>query len=931
MRGVTRALRAAVVVLVGLPMLLVGLAPAARAAVPRGFQITTLPTGQAQYDLTNFAFTPDGGWFATGKGGLVTWTSPQQQSREIGRMSATTDQDRGLTGLAVAPGWPQDPTIYTTRSMPGSGHGTLRLSSWQVRFDAAGQPVSLTGERNLLELPNRSDVHLMTDVLADRDGSLWVAIGDDADFRVMDPLALAALDPNQGYGKLLHLMPTGEGLDSNPFYDPADPRSWRSRVYAMGFRSPFRFSLDPITGGPVLGDVGWGTWEEVNLVRPGASYGWPCFEGLEPTAAYRDLPQCRGQLNTAPLTHYVHGEKGTSVTGGFVYSGEAYPQQYRGSYFYGDYSSGRLYTLRHDANGTLLTPPQEDGFISGEGAPVAIRPAPNGDVVWADILTGTLKRLSWVEGNRAPLSDVRVSTDPATLTVTLDATGSTDPDGDVLTHRFDLGDGTRATTATVTHRYAGRGPYTVRHTVTDPFGASTTRTIEVRPGNHSPQLRLTTPAEGTTFAVGDRVRLTATATDADGGTPSITWSTTLLHCSGGYCHRHPGASVNGPTYDQEFVDHGDDTTLLLTATATDSMGATTSKTWEARPRLRTISVAGTAAAPISINGHVGTSHAVTVGSKVSVTAPEQAGDGVATFERWTDGAPRTRTLTMPDRDITLEAVYLTPIDRRFNAEPALQDLLGPTVGGESGSATSRTRVHQRGQLHWTPGTGVHELHGSILEAYRAQGGEPALGVPASDELTTWDGRGRFNDLTGTPQTGPVAIYWSPATPASVVYGSIREKWGQHGWEAGVLGYPRTSEYATPNGQARYNHFQGGSIYWSPATGAHEVHGSIHQRWAGLGWETSPLRLPTTDELVTPDGRGRYNHFEAGSLYWSPATGAHEVYGSIRATWASLGWETSWLGYPTSGEFAIPGGRRSNFQGGWLEFRARDGRVIVHRW
>ena len=87
-------------------------------------------------------------------------------------------------------------------------------------------------------------------------------------------------------------------------------------------------------------------------------------------------------------------------------------------------------------------------------------------------------------------------------------------------------------------------------------------------------------------------------------------------------------------------------------------------------------------------------------------------------------------------------------------------------------------------------------------------------------------------------------------------------------------YPVNDETATPGGGiGRYNHFQGGSIYWTPATGAHEVHGAIRKLWAGMGWERSFLGYPTSDELSTEDGLGRYSEFQHGSIYWRPTTGA----------------------------------------------------------
>jgi uncharacterized protein with LGFP repeats len=150
-------------------------------------------------------------------------------------------------------------------------------------------------------------------------------------------------------------------------------------------------------------------------------------------------------------------------------------------------------------------------------------------------------------------------------------------------------------------------------------------------------------------------------------------------------------------------------------------------------------------------------------------------------------------------------------------------------------------------------------------------------------------------------------------PWREIRGAINDKYNQlGGWL--FYGFPVTSETPTPNKLGAFNHFEGGrSIYWSPSTGAHEVHGAIRREWASLGWENSYLGFPVTDETMTPDKPGAFNHFEGGSIYRSPSTGAHAVHGAIRDKWASLGWENSYLGFPTSDEYAIPGGRRQTFQ------------------
>jgi LGFP repeat-containing protein len=162
----------------------------------------------------------------------------------------------------------------------------------------------------------------------------------------------------------------------------------------------------------------------------------------------------------------------------------------------------------------------------------------------------------------------------------------------------------------------------------------------------------------------------------------------------------------------------------------------------------------------------------------------------------------------------------------------------------------------------------------------------------------------------------------------VTVGRIDEKYRALGGCSSFLGAPTTPELGTPDGIGRYSVFQNGSIYWSPSTGAFEVHGLVRDRWAQLGWEAGFVGYPLTDETPTPDGAGRYNVFQGASIYWSPSTGAHEVHGWIRDKWRDLGWEAGVLGYPTSDEYSVAEGRRSDFQHGSILFHAQDGTVTV---
>jgi len=280
-----------------------------------------------------------------------------------------------------------------------------------------------------------------------------------------------------------------------------------------------------------------------------------------------------------------------------------------------------------------------------------------------------------------------------------------------------------------------------------------------------------------------------------------------------------------------------------------------------------------------------------------------------------------------------------------------------------------------GSIYWTPATEAHEVHGYIRDKWASLGWERSeLGYPISDELDMGDKRGRLSNF----QAG--TIYWSDKSGAHLLRRDVKAKWILLKGSGGFLGYPIEDESPAPDKIGRYAHFEGGSIYWSPTTGAHEVHGDIRDKWQSLGSERSFLRYPisdetdmhdgrgrfsdfqggtiywsdktgahsmygqvkpkwialggartfgypTSDESLTPDQRGHYVHFELGSIYWTAATGAHEVHGNIRDKWESLGWERGPLGYPISDEFQDGAYRRSNFQHGFIRWSAETGAVV----
>ena len=1044
---------AAALVAVSLVVPGVRVAPVSAATtVPSGFVLQDLATGMTPPSsagpgdlLTDFAYLPDESILAAGKYGRVQWVPKAGGPgvpRQVAMLTVNAAQDLGLVSIAVANDFETSHLVYTARALPstasGSGaNGLLRLSEWKATVGADGNPVSLGSERTLLQTSADASMHSVGSIVTEPDGTLWLSIGDGVN-NTVNALSLRALNISDLHGKLLRLKADGSGHPDNPFFDPAQPRAAKSYVYAYGLRSPFRFSLDP-NGQPILGDVGKNTREEVDLIKPGYSYGWPCWEGSQPTAGFKDMAECAGVTTTQPIWEYLHNGSGAAVTGGVVYTGTSYPAAYQGRLFFGDYVDSIMWTLRYDATGTLVTAPEAAGFGTGIGQPVRFAAAPGSkDIVYADISTAKIRRLVYAPGNLAPEAAFTSVPNPATRTVAFDASTSSDPNGDALTYAWDFGDGATGSGATPTHTYApSPDHFTVTLTVTDPLKASGSSSKDVYPSNHAPVLSVTWPDPSVTYAVDDVVRASATSSDQEEGSSlTVQWSSRFEHCySIGDCHQHYGTGGSGPSFDLAMEGHSGDTRLIITASVIDSQGGQDSEEFSVTPRQHRVTIDSTWPAGFTMDDELTSSGLFTEGQDITLVAPTQGLDGLSEFDRWGDGnTSRTKSVTVPSTDSTLKVTYLTPIDRRYRDDATFHTNVGNPSGVEQGDLSLRSRVFTKGTAYWTSSAGVHDVAGAIRSAYTTRGGPAWCGVPVTDELPTPGPAGYYNDFAGGCSyhwssgtgahftkgairdlysslgrqqsflgfptvdqaaggygTGAVSvfqggrIYWSSTSGARWMRGDIRTRYVSLGAEKSFLHYPTTSQLVDGSGIGRYQTFQGGSLFWSSTTGARWMRGEIRARYLALGADTSFLRYPTTDQmasgsgtgryqtfqggslfwssttgarwlrggirekylamgndasylgspttdqLVTSSGAGRYQTFQGGSIYWSSTTGAHPLRGAIRTKWVALGAEKSWLGYPKSDDFSITNGRRQNFQNGYITWNRYTGVVTTYRY
>lgn len=153
------------------------------------------------------------------------------------------------------------------------------------------------------------------------------------------------------------------------------------------------------------------------------------------------------------------------------------------------------------------------------------------------------------------------------------------------------------------------------------------------------------------------------------------------------------------------------------------------------------------------------------------------------------------------------------------------------------------------------------------------------------------------------------VFWHPDTGTIVLYGAILARYRELGALKSKLGYPLDGENEDLGGALVS--FKNGMILWRHDLGAHEVIGTIFQKWVS---SFDRLGFPTTGEVVTDDGLGLYNIFEKGAIYYTPETGAHCIVGGMYRYWADRGAEKSYLGYPTKDSE----GDRTDFQRGYIK-------------
>ncbi len=626
---------------------------------------------------TSLEIGPDGQPYVTGE--YATWGAIQLAgtdglATEVGRLPIDNQGERGLHGMAFDPDFATNRFVYLNYNVADPALPRNRLS--RFRFEPTG--LDLASEVVLLELDSVGDslIHMGGAVEVLPDGTLITTTGDANSLDAVQSLSST-------HGKVLRINRDGTIPADNPFISQTTGK-YRA-IYALGLRNPWATALDPVTGTLAISDVGSVSWEEVNILEPGANYGWPTGEGTLSNPPYVDPVFTYGHDPDDPIS-------GCAITdGGFVRStGRQLPAEFDGWFVVGDHCAGwvRVVDLTTGHSHEIFS-----GFSRLIG--VAVDPA-DGGILYVDrdppedlvLPRGQLGVLRTTPIDLAILShpdDAQVS-QGETAIFSVNAVGSPP-----LTYQWHTDDGP---IAGAVDSVLSLGPVDVGDdgtavfvVVTDRFGASLTSdpaTLTVLV-NQQPEAVIEQPASDLLFRGGDVIAFSGTGTDAEDGVlgpDRFTWEVRLHHDEHSHDFVVPFSGSTSGTFTVPTLNEtAPNIWYRIILTVEDSAGATHTVHRDVLPVSGRFQLAtdpagldvmldeAVVATPLAVDGVAGI-------TRTLEAPPTQVIDGATwEFVEWSHGAARRHDLVTPDT-----ASNTTYVARYRRAGVSLS-IDSPVVGG----------------------------------------------------------------------------------------------------------------------------------------------------------------------------------------------------------------------------------------------------------
>lgn len=607
--------------------------PAAPSAAAEDFQQVTLAKGAAETgEPMSLAVLPDRSVLHTSRSGELRITDSAGNTSISGVIPVYSHDEEGLQGIGVDPKFSENRAIYLYYAPPldtpagdapetGTAadfapfDGVNRLSRFVLNEDGT---LDLGSEKKVLDVQTSRGMccHVGGDIDFDADGNLYLSTGDDTNpfasdgFTPIDERSdrnpafdarRSAGNSNDLRGKILRVKVADDGSYTVPdgnLFAPGTDRT-RPEIYAMGFRNPFRFSVDKATGIVYVGDYGpdagaadpkrgpAGQVEFARVTKAG-NFGWPyCTGANDPYMDYDFATKtsgaafdCAAPKNTSPHNTGIvdlppaqaawipydggsvpeFGTGSESPMGGPVYHYDAdldspvkFPEAYDGDFFAGEFGRQWIKRIEQDADGKV----QSINDIPWSGTQIMdMAFGPDGALYVLDYglswfggdENSALYRIENATGGRSPIAEAasNKTSGTAPLKVRFSSDGTADGDGDALTYAWDFGDGGTSTAANPSYTYKKNGTYTATVTATDPSGRTGSASVHVTVGNTAPTVKLELPGDGQLFTFGDDVPFKVTVTDPEDGTIDCS-KVEVRFVLGHDSHGHPITTEHGCT------------------------------------------------------------------------------------------------------------------------------------------------------------------------------------------------------------------------------------------------------------------------------------------------------------------------------------------------------------------------------------------------
>ncbi|WP_445026885.1 PQQ-dependent sugar dehydrogenase [Streptomyces sp. SAS_270] len=641
-----------------------GSGSAATAAAAEDFQQVTLAKGEPEVgEPMSLAVLPDRSVLHTSRDGELRLTDAAGNTKLAGKLDVYAHDEEGLQGIGVDPDFTDNRFIYLYYAPPldtpagdapetGTAadfapfDGVNRLSRFVLKADGT---LDAASEKKILDVRTSRGIccHVGGDIDFDAAGNLYLSTGDDSNpfqsdgFTPIDERAdrnpafdaqRSAGNTNDLRGKILRVKVNADGSYSIPdgnLFPPGTEKT-RPEIYAMGFRNPFRFSVDKATGIVYVGDYGPdagaadpargpGGQVEFARVTKAGNFGWPYCTGANDAYVDYDFAtkasgaafDCAAPKNTSPhntgLTDLPpaqsawipydgssvpeFGDGSESPMGGPVYHYDAsldspvkFPEAYDGNFFAGEFGRRWIKRIVTDGSGTV----QSINAFPWTGTQVMdMAFGPDGALYVLDYGTAWfggdehsgLYRIENATDGHSPVAQAAAdrTSGQAPLRVRFSSEGTSDQDGDALTYSWDFGDGGTSTALDPTHKYKKNGTYTATLTVKDPSGRTGSASVQVVVGNTAPKVVLELPQDGQLFTFGDAIPFKVKVTDPEDGTAVDCAKVKVTFILGHDSHGHPLTSADGCSGTlQTSADggHDDDANIfgVLDAEYTDGGG-----------------------------------------------------------------------------------------------------------------------------------------------------------------------------------------------------------------------------------------------------------------------------------------------------------------------------------------------------------------------